>query len=145
MAITAYAPLGITWWIVLADDSIVARTILKGAISSAGLGPFMLLWVGLATQLMSAKSGAVLLSANWAVWMFGFIYMVLNILLLVMHYNLTPIMLAWIDTAPLDKNTPIDNVQPWNKPENYSAPAAPVVEEVDEVVDEVADDDDDSD
>jgi len=52
MAITAFAPLGITWWIVLADDSIAARTILKGAISSAGMGPFMLLWVGMASQLM---------------------------------------------------------------------------------------------
>jgi len=110
MAITAYAPLGITWWIVLADDSIVARTILKGAISSAGLGPFMLLWVGMATQLMAAKSGAILLTANWAVWMFGFIYSVGNILLLVLHYNVAPVMLAWIDTAPLDKNAAIDNV-----------------------------------
>jgi len=65
MAITAFSPLGITWWIVLADDSIVARTILKGAISSAGMGPFMLLWVGMASHLMQAKNAAVLTTANW--------------------------------------------------------------------------------
>jgi len=110
MAMTTFAPLGITWWIVLADDSIAARTLLKGAISSAGLGPFALLWVGFSSHLMGAKSGAVLLSENWGVWMFGFIYFVLNILLLILHYNLAPVMIAWTNTAPVDKNTPIDNV-----------------------------------
>jgi len=146
MAITAFAPLGISWWIVLADDSILARTILKGAISSAGMGPFMLLWVGLASQLMAAKSGKKLLTANWAVWMFGgILYPVMNILLIVMHYHLAPIMFAWIDTAPLDKNAAIDNVAPWSQPEGWMKVVEPVVDEEEEVEPEDEEEEEDED
>ena len=59
MLYSAYAPLGISWWIVLADDSQAARTALTGAIEMAGLGPFALFWVGFSTYLMSAKSASV--------------------------------------------------------------------------------------
>ena len=112
MLFSAYAPLGITWWIVLADDSQAARTALSGAIELAGLGPFALLWVGLATYLMSAKSANVLTTANLLVWIWSVIYPVANILLIVMHYHLSPPMYAWLEKAPLRKNS-IDDPTPW--------------------------------
>lgn len=115
MLFSAYAPLGISWWIVLADDSQAARTALTGAIEMAGLGPFALLWVGVATFLMSAKSGGVLLMANSLLWMWGIIYPVCNILLIVMHYHLSPPMYAWLAVAPMRPN-PIDSVKPWAEP-----------------------------
>merc|ERR1719487_412863 len=62
MLFSAYAPLGISWWIVLADDSQAARTSLRGAIEMAGLGPFALLWVGFTTFLMSASSAKALIA-----------------------------------------------------------------------------------
>ena len=65
MIFSAYAPLGITWLIVAADDSQAARTALQGAIEMAGLGPFALFWVGISTFLMSAKAGGVLTTTNW--------------------------------------------------------------------------------
>lgn len=52
MLYSAYTPLGVVWWIVLADDSKTARNALTGAIEAAGAGPFGLLWVGMASQLM---------------------------------------------------------------------------------------------
>jgi len=96
MAYSAYAPFGLSWWIVLADDSQTSRTLLSGAIRTAGLGPFMLLWVGMATQLMSAHDAQVLTSNNYLVWMWGFIYTIINVLMIVAHYHLSPIMYAWI-------------------------------------------------
>ena len=92
MIYSAFAPLGISWWIVLVDDSQTARTVLKGAIEVAGTGPFMLLWVGMATQLMSAHDNSHLSSANYQVWMFGFFYLILNIVLIAMHYHIAPVM-----------------------------------------------------
>merc|ERR1712166_864994 len=85
MLFSAYAPLGITWWIVLADDSQAARTALSGAIEMAGLGPFALLWVGMSTFLMSAKSGAALVIANTWVWIWAIIYPFINILMIIMY------------------------------------------------------------
>ena len=60
MLFSAYAPLGITWWIVLIEDSKAARTALTGAIEMAGLGPYALLWIGLSTYAMSTSSNGVL-------------------------------------------------------------------------------------
>jgi len=54
MLCAAYGPIGIIWWIVLADDSRMAREALTGAVEMAGLGPFALLWVGYLSFLMSA-------------------------------------------------------------------------------------------
>lgn len=54
MIAAAYGPISIIWWIVLADDSRVAREALTGAVEMAGLGPFALLWVGYLSFLMSA-------------------------------------------------------------------------------------------
>lgn len=113
MLFSAYAPLGITWWIVLADDSQAARTALSSAIEMAGLGPFALLWVGMATYLMSAKSGGFL--DQLYVWIWSIVYPVINILLIVMHYHLSPPMYAWLEKAPLRKN-PIDDPTPWAAP-----------------------------
>jgi len=125
MLFSAYAPLGISWFIVLADDSQAARTALTGAIEMAGLGPFALLWVGYATFLMSAKSGSALVEANTMVWIWGLIYPIMNIVLLVLHYHLSPPMYAWLATAPMMAN-PIDSAKPWNLPVEKSA--EPVVE-----------------
>ena len=113
MLFSAYAPLGITWWIVLADDSQAARTALSSAIEMAGLGPFALLWVGMATYLMAAKSGSLL--NQLYVWIWAIVYPVINILLIVMHYHLSPPMYAWLEKAPLRKN-PIDDPTPWAAP-----------------------------
>ena len=115
MLFSAYAPLGITWWIVLADDSQAARTALSSAIEMAGLGPFALLWVGMATYLMSAKSADVLSGGNLLVWIWAVVYPIANILLIVMHYHLSPPMYAWLEKAPLRKN-PIDDPTPWAAP-----------------------------
>jgi len=116
MLFSAYAPLGISWWIVLADDSQAARTALTGAIEMAGLGPFALLWVGYATFLMSAKSGAALVTANTWVWIWSLIYPVMNIGLIVLHYHLSAPMYAWLAQAPMMAN-PIDSAKPWNQPQ----------------------------
>jgi len=125
MLFSAYAPLGISWFIVLADDSQAARTALTGAIEMAGLGPFALLWVGYATFMMSAKSGAAFVSANTMVWIWSIIYPIVNIGLIVMHYHLSPPMYAWLAVAPMMAN-PIDSAKPWSLPvakEEYTAPA----------------------
>jgi len=116
MLFSAYAPLGISWFIVLADDSQAARTALTGAIEMAGLGPFALLWVGFATFMMSAKSGAALVGANVGVWIFALLYPLMNAGLVVLHYHLSPPMYAWLAIAPMMAN-PIDSAKPWNLPQ----------------------------
>lgn len=133
MLFSAYAPLGITWWIVLADDSQTARTALTGAIEMAGLGPFALLWVGMSTFLMSAKSGSALVFANTMVWIWALIYPVMNILMIILHYHMSPPMYAWIASAPMKKNA-IDNASPWNLPSARSSaePEAVINDEQDE-------------
>jgi hypothetical protein len=124
MIFSAYAPLGITWLIVAADDSNAARTALTGAVEMAGLGPFALFWVGLSTFFMQVKNGGDLISTNWNVWIYGPIYFVINILLIVMHYHLSAPINAWIKVAPLRANA-IDEVQPWAQPEgSYVAPSS---------------------
>jgi len=139
MLFSAYAPLGISWFIVLADDSQAARTALTGAIEMAGLGPFALLWVGVATFLMSAKSGAALVAANTMVWIWALIYPVMNIALIVAHYHLSPPMYAWLAVAPMMAN-PIDSAKPWNTPvEKSYAAEEPVVAEVEVEVEVAAD------
>jgi len=127
MLLSAYAPLGISWLIVLADDSQAARTALTGAIEMAGLGPFALLWVGFSTFLMSAKAGSALVAANTMVWIWSLIYPVMNIAMIVMHYHLSPPMYAWLASAPMKKNA-IDNASPWNLPSARSdAEPMPVI------------------
>lgn len=128
MLFSAYAPLGISWWIVLADDSQAARTSLRGAIEMAGLGPFALLWVGWATFCMSAKSANVLTFTNITLTIFAILYPIINIGLIVMHYHVSPPMYAWLDEAPMRAN-PIDSVRPWAQPEEVEAAPAPVVVE----------------
>jgi len=113
MIFSAYAPLGISWWIVLADDSKAARNSLIAGIEMAGLGPFALLWVGFASFMMQAKSGNVL--NNYLIWIWAIIYPVVNILLVVMHYHLAPPMFAWIAISKVRPNA-IDNVRPWAEP-----------------------------
>jgi hypothetical protein len=122
MIFSAYAPLGITWIIVAADDSNAARTALTGAVEMAGLGPFALFWVGLSTFLMQVKNGGDLVAANWNTWMYAPIYLVVNILLIVMHYHLSAPINAWIKVAPLTPNA-IDDVKPWAQPESFVAGA----------------------
>jgi len=120
MIFSSYAPLGISWWIVLADDSEAARTSLIAAIEMAGLGPFALLWVGWATFSMQAKSANVL--SNSLIWMWCIIYPVVNILLIVMHYHVSPPMYNWIANAPRRPNA-IDARRPWAEPKVEAAPA----------------------
>merc|ERR1712166_66756 len=54
MLCSAWMPFAITWIIVLAADSPMARAALTGAMSMAGLGPFALQWVGLMSFIMAA-------------------------------------------------------------------------------------------
>jgi len=100
MLAASYGPLAIIWWIVLADDSRVAREALTGAVEIAGLGPFALLWVGYLSFLMSAQS-AGFLSTNWQLWMWAILYFCLNVILVVAHWYLSPPVYAWIATSPL--------------------------------------------
>ena len=123
---SAYAPLGISWFIVLVDDSTAARTALTGAIGMAGLGPMALLWVGWATFMMSAKSAGALLFTNLGLTIFSIIYPIVNIALIVMHYHLSPPMYAWLAVAPMRAN-PIDSAKPWNDPTNKPVALAPIV------------------
>ena len=125
MFVSAYAPLGITWWIVLADDSENTRTALSGAIEMAGSGPFALLWVGMATYLMTAHSAGELTDTNMAVSGWAFIYPIVNFLLIVMHYHLAPPMYAWLENAPMREKA---DATPWAMPENWGAKKV-VVEE----------------
>jgi len=53
-------------------------------------------------------------------------------------------MLAWIDTAPLDKNVAIDNVQPWNKPEEVTAALVETVVDEEEVEEEEDEEDEEA-
>lgn len=68
--------------------------------------------------------------------MWSFIYFVINVLLIAMHYHLAPIMYAWINTAPL-RVAEIDSVEPWAKP---ASAAAPVAAEVEKAVEDEASD-----
>jgi len=146
MLYSAYAPLGISWWIVLADDSRAARTTVKGAIEMAGLGPFALLWVGWATFAMSAKTAGVLTTTNLFLYIMAILYPFINIILIVAHYHLSPPMYAWLEEAPMLQN-PIDSVRPWAAPEGYDVsdrPAAQIAkktaaDEAGDIVDQASD------
>ena len=48
MLAASYGPLAIMYWIILLFDSEAARYAGRGALELAGLGPTILLWVGLA-------------------------------------------------------------------------------------------------
>ena len=63
MMCSAWMPFAITWIIVLAADSPMARAALTGAMSMAGLGPFALQWVGLMSFIMAAHS-----AGNLGLW-----------------------------------------------------------------------------
>ena len=119
MLYSAYAPLGISWWIVLADDSEHARTVVRTGVEQAGLGPYALLWVGMTTWFMQYKDSynyfATLVLIEW-IW--AIIYPVVNILLIVTHYHLSPPMYAWLEKAPMKAN-PIDDPTPWSAPSQY--------------------------
>ena len=117
MLYSAYAPLGISWWIVLADDSLHARAALTSAIEMAGLGPFALLWVGMTTYLMEAKEENVLniQESNLINWIWIIVYPVFNILAIVLHYHVSPPMYAWLEKAPIRQNA-MDDPTPWSAP-----------------------------
>ena len=115
MLFSAYAPLGITWWIVLIEDSKAARTALTGAIEMAGLGPYALLWIGLSSYAMSTSSNGVLNAQNPTVYVWLVVYPIVNFLLMVVHYHLCPPMYAWLSTAPIARNG-VDNIKAWSMP-----------------------------
>ena len=48
-------------------------------------------------------------------WIWTVIYPVVNILLIIMHYHLSPPMYAWLEKAPVKTNA-IDNAVPWSAP-----------------------------
>lgn len=88
MLAAAYGPLSLTWMIAALADSTMAREALTGAVEMAGLGPFALLWVGLLSFIMSTSAAGVL---NETINMvFGGVYGVLNIILLMAHWKLSP-------------------------------------------------------
>ena len=84
----------------------------------AGLGPIGLLWVGFATFLMSTKESGVLLLANDGIWLWALVYPVINVILLAIHYNVTPSIYAWLAVTPIEKNE-IDELEPWSEPYLY--------------------------
>jgi len=136
---SSYAPIGISWWIVLADDGKFAREAVTGAIEIAGVGPFALLWVGAATYLMSASDDNQLVPANGLCWMWGPLYFAVNILLIVAHFHLSPIMYAWLALAP-QRVAGVDKATAWAQPEGWveAAPASATVStrEIEDQIDE---------
>ena len=60
MLVSAWMPFAITWIIVLAADSPMARAALTGAMSMANLGPMALQWVGLMSFVMAAHNAGKL-------------------------------------------------------------------------------------
>jgi hypothetical protein len=136
MIFSSMAPLGISWWIVLADDSQAARTSLRGAIEMAGLGPFALFWVGWATFCMSAKSAGVLVSTNLGLYIWAILYPIFTIGMIAFHYHVSPPMYAWLDEAPMRPNA-IDSARPWAQPEEAPAAAPAPVAEPEPVEEEV--------
>lgn len=116
MLFSAYMPLGISWWIVLADDSKAARTALTGAIEMAGLGPFALLWVGYFTFLMSSRATDKLKESDNTT--FAIIYGVGNIFLVVVHWIFSGSIMDWI------KNTPVPEKEMKEEKAEETAEAA---------------------
>jgi len=122
---SSYAPIAISWWIVLADDSKFAREILTGAIEVAGVGPFAVLWVGMATYLMQSKDAGQLVSGNSLLWMWGPLYFAINMLLIVLHYHVSPVMYAWLALAP-QRVAGVDGYNAWAQPKDWGVVAAEV-------------------
>ena len=100
MVAAAYGPMAIIWLMVVADDSRVSREALTGSVELAGLGPFALLWVGYFSFIMTAQSSGQLSGAP-ALWVWCILYFVLNVLLIVAHWFLSPLVYEWIATSPL--------------------------------------------
>lgn len=65
------------------------RDALTGAVEMAGLGPFALLWVGVASFVMSCTAGTDLDEKENIFFAIG--YTVLNIILVFIHWNLAPV------------------------------------------------------
>jgi len=55
MLTASYGPMAIAWWFVYLFDSQQARDKLIYSLSTTKLGPFGLLWVGVATFMMTAS------------------------------------------------------------------------------------------
>ena len=98
MMTSAWAPLGICWIIVLANDSKMAREALTGSLEMAALGPFALQWVGLLAFMMAAHAGEAL--GAWENTFFAVFYFFLNLILIVLHWYLAPGIYLWIDLTP---------------------------------------------
>ena len=98
MMTSAWAPLGICWIIVLANDSKMAREALTGSLEMAALGPFALQWVGLLAFMMAAHAGEAL--GAWENTFFAVFYFFLNFILIILHWYLAPGIYMWIDLTP---------------------------------------------
>ena len=79
----------------------MSREALTGALEMAALGPFALQWVGLAAFVMAANSADAL--GSWENTFFTVAYFVLNILLIIVHWQLAPTIYLWIDYSPYPK------------------------------------------
>jgi len=105
MLVSAWMPFGITWIIAIAADGDLARAGLTGALSMAGLGPFALQWVGLMSFIMAAHSAGML--GKWENLLFTFLYLAMNIGMVVMHWFLAKGVAAWIASPlPVKKAAP---------------------------------------
>ena len=93
-------PFAITWIIVMAADSPMARTALTGALTMAGLGPFALQWVGLMAFIMAAHDAVKLGETENLIFLF--IYILGNVGTVIMHWMLSSSVQDWIVNAPFE-------------------------------------------
>ena len=109
MLTSAWMPFAITWIIVMASDSPMARTALTGALTMAGLGPFALQWVGLMAFIMAAHDAVKLGESENLIFLF--LYIGGNIGTVVMHWMLSASVQDWIVNAPFaTEEAPMEEV-----------------------------------
>jgi len=99
MLVSAWMPMAITWLIAVAADSKMARAALGASAQMAGMGPFALQWVGMMVFIMSAHSAGKL--GMWENMFFTFLYLAMNIGMVIMHYFLNAGVQDWIQNAPI--------------------------------------------
>lgn len=120
MLTVAYAPLSISFWLVLGFDSQQARDKMIYSLSTAKLGPFGLLWVGLYTFAMTASDGKVL---DEGINTFAFFfYLTVNCFSIWLHIAWGPKVYVWAKKAPLPKDAPEEDPAAAESPSALPGP-----------------------
>ena len=97
---TAYGPLVFTLpYLLISGDSEKCRMMLMGAVMFAGMGPYALFWAGYFDFLQKGSDKKVLKESDNT--LFIILYGVGNLLLLLVHYIMAPMIYNWATTAAL--------------------------------------------